>query len=65
MGGIYNKKNATAVQRHLVLWHIAKFRMAYTKSAKLPMVKEMVLALSPDLPFVCSGYGGRVSIWFD
>ena len=43
------KKNATAVQRHLV---IAKFGMAYAKSAKLPMVKDMLLALCSDLPFV-------------
>ena len=59
------KKNATAVQKQLVPWLIAKFGLAFAKSVKLPMVKEMLLALCPDLPFVTfDGYGGRVSLWF-
>ncbi len=46
------KKNAIAVQRHLVPWHIAKFGLAFAKSAKLSKVKEMLLALCSELPFV-------------
>ena len=40
------------MQRHLVPWLIAKFGLALAKSAKLSMVKEMLLALCSDLPFV-------------
>ena len=46
------KKNATAVQRLLVPWLIAKYGLAYKKTAKLPIVKEMLLALAPELPFL-------------
>ena len=46
------KKNATAVQKHLVPWLIAKFGLAYAKLVKLSMVKEMLQVLCSDLPFV-------------
>jgi len=46
------KNNAIEVQRCVVPWLISLEGMKHSKSIKLDMIKEMLLALSPTLDFV-------------
>ena len=47
-----DKANAISVQRHIVPWLVALYGLKYAKTVKLDVMKEMVLALCPNLDFV-------------
>ncbi len=46
-----DKANTIIVQRYVVPWMIALYRMSYQKKMKQELVKEMVIALSSTFDF--------------
>ena len=47
-----DKANAIILQRLIVPWLVALYELKYAKSIKLETIKEMVIALCPQLDFV-------------